>query len=151
MARCAEKYQLQLDERLLKKFIKRQYVPRTAKNAKPSMALIRSIYEVGPVYPNPHTQTQSRIPKPRAAYPDSHTRTRTHIPEPSYPNPDPHTQTQTRIPGLAYPGPDPHTRTHIPIRICYTRYSYGRRCVTCMSHPSLTWQAVCYVYVTPVT
>jgi hypothetical protein len=36
-------------------------------------------------------------------------------------------------------------------RICHTRHSHGRWCVTYMSHPSLTWQVVRYVYVTPVT
>jgi hypothetical protein len=35
--------------------------------------------------------------------------------------------------------------------ICHTRHSHGRRCVTYMSHPSLTRQAVRYIYVTPVT
>ena len=34
------------------------------------------------------------------------------------------------------------------LRICHTRHSHGRRCVTYMSHPSLTRQAVRYVYVT---
>jgi hypothetical protein len=31
------------------------------------------------------------------------------------------------------------------LRICHTRHSHGRRCVTYMSHPSRTWQAVRHV------
>jgi hypothetical protein len=37
------------------------------------------------------------------------------------------------------------------LRMCHIRRSHDRRCFTYMLHPSLTRQAVRYVYVTPVT
>ena len=33
------------------------------------------------------------------------------------------------------------------LHICPTRHSHGRRCVTYMSHPSLTRQVVRYIYI----
>jgi hypothetical protein len=43
------------------------------------------------------------------------------------------------------------TRQAVALRICHTRHSHGRRCVTNLSHSSLIRQAVRYVYVTPIT
>jgi hypothetical protein len=49
-----------------------------------------------------------------------------------------------------YVTPDTYTAGGA-LRICHTRHSHSRRCVTYVSYPSLTQQAVRYAYVTPVT
>jgi hypothetical protein len=82
----------------------------------------------------PHLSILASIHPPNpsmlASNPSIHPRKRYSILTSIHPNPRKHLSTQTSI----HPGIHP-TNTRV----------IGRRCVTYMSHPSLTWQAVCYV------